>query len=220
MRTDVKRGITHRTMAVVTGVLVLAGALGCGSTQVPLTQELRTRHALSAEDLQNLQYYNSHEITLRRVVRTNSKQITDGHKLVLRSGQRVEEVVIQAGTPGVAVDVGADFMTVSFEPDTALTFSLRGADVPDWALHPDPARPRHADPFPGNPHQPADSAPSGHVYGSGAYWLHRASDDNRLPFAGKWFEAVEDSFESQLLIDAEALEDEEEQERVLSGVKL
>ena len=202
--------------------LSLGTVFGCATSRVPLTQELRTRHNLSAAELKSLQYYNSNTITLRRELLTAGKQVTEGHKLVLKSGQHIEEVVIEAGTPGAAVDVGPDFITVSFEPDTALTFALRGAEVPEWAWGPGSMHNPTADPFPGNPgreerERRREPEP---VYGSGNFWLYVPGSDHRVAFAGTWFDAVEESLESYLLIDAEALEEQEESERVLSGVKL
>jgi hypothetical protein len=200
--------------------LSLGIVFGCASSRVPLTQELRTRHNLSVEELKSLQYYNSHTITLRRELITAGKQVTEGHKLVLKSGQHIEEVVIEAGTPGAAVDVGPDFITVSFEPDTALTFALRGAEVPERVWGPGGIHNPTADPFPGNPgHQERRREPEP-VYGSGNFWLYVPGADRRVTFAGTWFDAVEESLDAHLLIDAEALEEQEESERVLSGVKL
>ena len=199
--------------------LTLVAAAGCASSRIALTHEMRTRHALTDGELEQLQYYNSHTITLRRIIQTEDKQVTEGHKLVLRSGQRIEEVVIEAGTPGAAVDVGPDFITVSFEKDTALTFALRGAEVPSWVWTPSALHNPKANPFPGNPGvRNADDHPRP-VYGSGVFRLY-APEGGRLPFGGTWFEVAGESTEAHLLIDAEALEEEEETERVLSGVEL
>ncbi|MCU0693830.1 MAG: DNA-directed RNA polymerase [Polyangiaceae bacterium] len=208
---------------LVAAALLSAAATACSAARVPLTQELRLQHGLTQGDLRNLQYYNSHTITLRREMATSGTQVTDAHKLVVRAGRLVEEVVIEAGTPGVAVDVGQDSIVVSFEQGTALAFALRGARVPDPTalLHrsgvPEP------NPFPANPVAPESARqPSSPELTdlSGQFWLSTDDSTGQILFAGKWFDAVEDTLRTHLLIDAESLEHEEHDTRVLRGVRL
>ena len=94
--------------------LALTSFTGCAS-YVPFTQELRAEHKLRADDLQNLQFYNSHEIRLRREVERGGGQVTPGHKLLIIAGKQIEEVVIEEHTPGVIVGVSETSLKVSFE---------------------------------------------------------------------------------------------------------
>ena len=209
-----------RSTAIAALALALPLAAGCASNRIPMTQELRSQHGLTKTEMLNLQYYNSQDIILRRKVETSGKQITQGHKLVVKSGVAVEEVVIEAGTPGVAVDVGTDFIAVTFERGTVLTFALRGASV---AFQPGPVESGEPapDPFPGNPSTPEPPPPRDAVTSlSGAFWIYPQRDDRFVWFGGRWFEAVEETLQAHLLIDAESLEEEQEEHKVLGGVKL
>src|SRR5687768_10269726 len=106
-------------------VLLAATALtGCSATFVPFTQDLRTRHSLTDDDLHQLQYYVSHEVKLRREVQTLGRDITGG-ELKLLAGKTIEEIVIEEQTPCVAVAVDSSTITVSFEEGSELRFSLR-----------------------------------------------------------------------------------------------
>ncbi len=209
--------ITRTMLAAAVGLGCLAG---CATTRIPLTQELREQHRLSPEELKNLQYYVSNTITLRREMDSTGKQITGGHKLVLTSGKTIEEVVVEEGTPGVAVEVGQKRLVVSFGAGVDLAFALRddgsyGAADPSERVYA-----RAPDPFPGNrlPENPAapELGPSGLT---GNFWLSVASG-NQVFLQGKWFEAVEDSLRAHLLIAAEDLHDVDEQRTVVPGVKL
>lgn len=106
--------------------LALSGLTGCASL-VPFTHEIRTEHGLTDDEVKNLQFYTSHGITLRREIESGGRKITPGHKLLLISGKQIEEVVIPAKTPGVAVKVGPRALAVSFEPGTSLVFTVKGS---------------------------------------------------------------------------------------------
>lgn len=187
---------------------------GCASTRVPLTHELRQRYQLSSDELRLLQYYNSHTITLRRELASQSKQVSPGHKLIVTAGRTVEEVVIEAGTPGVALEVGPSHIVVSFAEGTALTFALEGAPLPaavDLAAGPQRDEPN---PFPGSVLSRTESWP-----GQGLYWL-QGRQPGAVQFAGQWFDVVRESLGAHLLIDADAVDEEEEEKKVLPGVRL
>jgi hypothetical protein len=196
---------------------------GCGSGLVPLTQELRDQHGLTEQELSNLQYYVSHTITLRRELESGGRQITGNHKLVLRAGKTIEEVVVPDGTPGVAVGVGADSLEISFEEGTSILFAIesaqpRGGGGGSFAVGPDP------NPFPGSldggQSQPEPFPAKGNVARGGNYWVAIDSADASVPFAGTVFKAVDETLKAHLLIDAESLEEVVEQRTVLGGRKL
>src|SRR5690242_15300080 len=99
------------------------GALtGCHPQLVPLTQEIREQNRLTDGELKNLQYYVSHTITLRRELESGGRQVTGNHKLVVVAGKTIEEVVIEARTPGICVGTEANRLMISFEQGTSLPF--------------------------------------------------------------------------------------------------
>ena len=106
-------------LALVAGSLSFAG---CAPQRVAFTQGIRTQYALGSEELKNLQYYVSGDITLQRDFRREEGEISKGHKLVTKEGGHLEEVVIPAGTPGIATEVGETSLAVSFEPGSSLMF--------------------------------------------------------------------------------------------------
>jgi hypothetical protein len=211
-----------RAKAILAASLVAAALLsGCGSGLVPLTQELRDQHGLTEKELSNLQYYVSHTITLRRELETGGRQITGNHKLVLRAGKTIEEVVVPEGTPGVAVGVGPNSMEISFEEGTSIRFAIESAQPERggvFAVGPEP------NPFPGSIDGGADEPEpfpgSGNVTRGGNYWVSIDPSDSSVPFANTVFKAVDDTLKAHLLIDAESLEEVVEQRTVLGGREL
>jgi hypothetical protein len=216
---------------------------GCSSF-VPFTYELRSAHRLTDDEVRNLQFYSSHEITLRREVQSQDRQITPGHKLRLLSGRSVEEVVIPAKTPGAAVKISPDVISVSFVSGTSLDFTIRGVRVPLGSygdlLRPFAvaegsyrARPPLSPAFLGQYAEPPDSAqrpvkivrddsrppplrPMDDLAGN--YLL--AVDGTQVAFGGLMWDAVDQTSQAHLLIDADKLEETEEKRTVLPGVRL
>jgi hypothetical protein len=118
-------------MNVFAGALIIALALsvaGCAPQRVAFTQGIRTQYALGSEELKNLQYYVSGDITLQRDFRREEGEISKGHKLVAKEGGLLEEVVIPAGTPGIATEIGETSLAVSFEPGSSLIFGSPPTD--------------------------------------------------------------------------------------------
>jgi hypothetical protein len=201
-------------------VVLLGGALvGCASSRIPFTHEVRTQYRLSDDEVRNLQFYVSHTITLRRELSATDRQVTGGHQLVLTSGKVIEEVVIEDGTPGVAVAIGRDAIAVSFDVGSQLEFALRMGDTPP-ATSLDPGS-QYAEPppnpFPGEslpPNEPATDL--GNLLGK--YWLRFSPGSaGQVAFQNQLFEAVEDSFKAHLLIDADTLDEVVENRTVLPG---
>jgi len=112
-------------LVLLTGSLSFAG---CAPQRVAFTQGIRAHYDLGSEDLKNLQYYVSGDITLQRDFRREEGEISKSHKLVTKEGGLVEEVVIPAGTPGIATEVGESSLSVSFEPGSSLVFGSPPTD--------------------------------------------------------------------------------------------
>ncbi len=112
-------------------LVLVAGSLsfaGCAPQRVAFTQGIRTHYDLGSEELKNLQYYVSGDITLQRDFRREEGEISKSHKLLTKEGGLVEQVVIHTGTPGIATEVGETFLAVSFEPGGALMFGSPRTD--------------------------------------------------------------------------------------------
>ncbi len=203
----------HLTLAALTLVL----ASGCAS-YVPFTQELRNEHKLTGDDLKNLQFYNSHTITLRRELARGDRQVTGSHTLLVIAGKQIEEVVIEKHTPGVVVASNENALRVSFEEGTFFEFSVRGPEplrdplVPGGFAEP-------PDPFPGDrAPRPPERQPT-FFAGSGNYWL-LPFDGGQVNFQGKAYDAVKETGLAHLVISTESLESVEEDRTVLKGRKL
>jgi hypothetical protein len=107
--------------------LLLAGCswIGC-TTRVPLSKELRD--GIAPDELQQLQFYVSHEIRFRRTLTSEERDVAAGN-LRIEHDKRIEEIVIPAYTPGVVLSSKDDTLMVSFEPpadgkERVLTFIL------------------------------------------------------------------------------------------------
>ncbi|HRI65663.1 MAG TPA: DNA-directed RNA polymerase [Polyangium sp.] len=224
--------------ALVLSVLALSALGGCAS-YVPFTHELRTEHGLTDDEVKNLQFYVSHDVTLRREIESGGRKVTPGHKLLLISGKQIEEVVIAAKTPGVAVKVGPRAIAVSFQPGTALIFSLKGSRLAleNGFLRPVPldgprdfaARPfsdllgqqfaKPPNPFPGNTDSTGTSTTFAGDDATGNYWID-SDNAGRVVFAEKEWNAEDNTLQAHLLIDSDQLENVDKKKTVLSGVKL
>jgi hypothetical protein len=232
-----------RNAAPLAAAAALAlAATGCSSF-VPFTYELRAQHHLTDDEVKNLQFYSSHQITLRREVDSEDRQITPGHKLRLVSGKQIEEVVIPAKTPGVAVRVSKRAISVSFVNGTSLDFTTGGRGTPlgyygdlvqPFSVLEGSYRPRanvapgllgqqFAEP-PGTASKPVKvvggpPSPAPYDDPSGSYFL--ATDTSgQIPFAGLSWDGIDETLQAHLLIRSDKLEETEERRTVLPGVRL
>lgn len=126
----------NRTLEIVSTRIFSAAAIlavslavtGCAHQRIAFTQGIRTHFSLGNEELKNLQYYVSSDITLQREFRREEGEISKSHKLVMKEGGLVEQVLIRAGTPGIATEVGDTSLAVSFEPGSSLIFGSSAMD--------------------------------------------------------------------------------------------
>ena len=113
---------------VTTLLLCVAPGTGCG--RPVFTDSVRQRYSLTERDLQRIQFFTSDEIVLRREVDDSSAQ-TAGNEFAIHGAESVEEVVIPARTPCLAIRVVGNYILVSFAPgrlDRALWFGVRHSD--------------------------------------------------------------------------------------------
>ncbi|MBK6520741.1 MAG: DNA-directed RNA polymerase [Polyangiaceae bacterium] len=205
-----------RSLALKLAFSLATLVLGAGcASYVPFTQELRDQHKLEAKHLKNLQFYNSHEIKLRREFDRAGGHVTPGHKLLVIAGKQIEEVVIEAHTPGVILDVSETTLKVSFEEGSFMEFSLRGSSPygDPVVQHGRFAEPPN--PFPGDdPDRPAPVRRT--MSGSGNFWL-LPEGGSTVMFQGQAWELVGTSQQAHLVISTESLEEVDEERKVLKG---
>ena len=118
--------------AILLAVAVTLTLSACASTRgvdrLAFGDYLRDGYQLSERELRALQYYVSDDIHLRRAVQSGNRTVGGGI-LVERNARVVDEILIKAGTPGIAVGSGNDWVAVSFEPGSYLYFSSRNDGV-------------------------------------------------------------------------------------------
>lgn len=82
---------------------------------MPYTDALRKQNGWSDNQVKKIQFYTSKEIVLQRQL-SHGESAIEGGKIKVKDGTKVEEIIIQKGTPGVAVSVPSkDRLEVSFE---------------------------------------------------------------------------------------------------------
>lgn len=80
-------------------LVVVLMMTSCASLQ-PLTDQMIAENKWTDADLQRIQFYLSAPITIQRKLTAESSEIVSG-KIRVVNGERIEEVVIPKGTPGV-----------------------------------------------------------------------------------------------------------------------
>jgi hypothetical protein len=82
---------------------------------VPYSDAVKTKYNLNDDQLKHIQFYLSDPIVLQhKVVDGTSTQVSGG-KIKIINGEKVEEIIIPSGTPGVLVRNDAGKLEVSFE---------------------------------------------------------------------------------------------------------
>ncbi|MEC4673556.1 MAG: hypothetical protein VST68_05160 [Nitrospirota bacterium] len=98
--------------------------------KIPFTQSLRLEHNLTPMEIRNLQFYVSDPIHLHQSLSSGETEVMGG-KLVTKHGKFVEEIIVNKGTPGVAVKVEDQILRISFEEKTSMAFVKGMAPDPD-----------------------------------------------------------------------------------------
>ena len=87
----------------------------CGPTYRPFTVDLQEDNQWTEDELKHIQFYLSKDVVLRRNL-SRGESVIEGGKIRIKEGQRIEEVVIREGTPGVLVFMPKEErMAISFE---------------------------------------------------------------------------------------------------------
>ena len=78
-------------------IIALALSSGCHH-RIPFTYTLNTEQNLDEELLKRIQFYTSHDITLRRLTKLDERQATPSAKLLIINGEQYQTINIPAGT--------------------------------------------------------------------------------------------------------------------------
>ncbi len=106
-------------MKIILHFAVLLGSIAllfsCGPTYRPFTSDLQNSYNWSEKELKHIQFYLSEDVVLRRELSKGESVIKEG-RIVLEEGRRIEEIVIEEGTPGLLLFMPKENrMAVSFE---------------------------------------------------------------------------------------------------------
>jgi hypothetical protein len=84
------------------------------ATYHPLTERDRAENKWTETELKQVQFYLSSDIVIQRKLGNESSTIQNG-KVRIINGERVEEIIIKKGTPGVLVNTADNRIGISFE---------------------------------------------------------------------------------------------------------
>lgn len=94
---------------------VVMVSLGSCKNLVPYSDALKTKYSLTDEQMKHLQFYVSDPITLQRKITSGATTEVTSGKVRVINGEKVEEIIIPSGTPGVLVRNDAGKLEISFE---------------------------------------------------------------------------------------------------------
>ncbi|MBT3963115.1 MAG: hypothetical protein HN728_04295 [Flavobacteriales bacterium] len=99
-------------------ILISAFMFSACSTKYVLDSDKIEKYRLSADDLQGIQFYNSHDIVLTKYEAKTADKTTDGGTLNLNYGKEIDQLMIKEGTRGKVVkQLDGNRLAISFEPD-------------------------------------------------------------------------------------------------------
>lgn len=159
--------------------------------KVPFTQEIRGQYGIKEKDLQQMQFYTSASIVLRRRLPHGKYDVVKGTLRVI-DDHLYDEVIVQSGTRGLAVDANRHSLKVSFEQP-----GKEGGVLQFGAL--------------------SDGVAAGEYRLYGRDWTERTAV---VRFEGEDYLAVDGSGDAYLMIDLSVLQRFETQRRVLPGRSL
>ena len=121
-------------LTLITLMLASTMATGC-LARIPFTQNLKDQYKLKKDEVKDLQFFISHLVMLERQMGASDRVVAENHKLVVRSGKKVEQIVILANTPGVVVNITDDEIHASFEQGSHLVFKANASQGGRYTLH-------------------------------------------------------------------------------------
>lgn len=108
----------------IMGLLTLSS---CSPRLSPLTENMVRENRWTEDDLRRIQFYLSEDIVMTRRLGGNASTIESGEVRII-NGQKVEQVIIEKGTPGVALfSPNRDEVAVSFEAGSDRRFLVFGS---------------------------------------------------------------------------------------------
>lgn len=101
---------------LILAVVLIASFSACKNL-VPYSNALREQNGWSDAQVKKIQFYTSREIVLQRQL-SQGETVISGGKIRMKDGKKIEEIIIQRGTPGIATSIPSkDRIEVSFEKD-------------------------------------------------------------------------------------------------------
>jgi len=107
----------------VTILIISAVSFGCAAKPIPFSE---THFVKYRDKLKNIQFYVSHDIVLKREIRSENAVISPGHTVRVEKGKRLEEVTIRWDTPGVVLYTGREI--IDFYKKEGLNLAKHSAD--------------------------------------------------------------------------------------------
>lgn len=102
---------------------------------VPFTEDLKARVEKNGLDIKKVQFYNEQKLVLRRSL-GGTKADVKGGVILFENGEYINEIVINAFTPGVCEVSTADKLSISFEEanKNTIEFGLGGLNSKQFVL--------------------------------------------------------------------------------------
>jgi len=98
----------------------------CTRVYVPYTLQLQEEYNLTDEEVRQLQFYISDEVMLEREIVDVDKRVSKEHRLKKIEDKLVDQIVFRPYTPGVALELMPNMLSVAFEEQGYLKFKSEG----------------------------------------------------------------------------------------------
>ncbi len=100
----------------------------CSNNLKYFTNDLYRENRWTESELERIQFYLSEDIVLQRKLRGENTKITNG-KIRVVDGSKIEEVIIEKGTPGILIESPArDKFAISFDSSDESKFLMFGVN--------------------------------------------------------------------------------------------
>lgn len=95
-------------------LLLIFTLSSCSLNRMYLTVDTKQKIEKAGVDLNQVQFYNSHEIVLARALKKEEISVAEG-KVRVENGRSIEEIIIPANTPGICELNDEKTLKISFE---------------------------------------------------------------------------------------------------------